>query len=225
MRIEPGTIVVYSDLSCPWAHLAVHRLHETRRELGLEGAVRLVHRPLPLEVLDERPTDRLLLDAEIPVIGALDPAAGWQLWAGPVAAFPVSTLMALEAVQAAAGQSPEAAEQLDRGLRRALFAESRCITLVHEVLAVAAACPAVDVDALAKALWAGTARSNVGAWLGQARSGRVAGSPHLFLPDGSDVHNPGIAHRWVGEPGRGGFPVVDAYDPSVYAELLRRAAG
>jgi hypothetical protein len=40
----------------------------------------------------------------------------------------------------------------------------------------------------------------------------------------SDVHNPGIAMHQVGEPGAG-FLVVDADDPGVYEELVRRAAG
>ncbi|MCA1690698.1 MAG: DsbA family protein, partial [Actinobacteria bacterium] len=34
--IAAGTIVVYSDIGCPWAHLAVYRLHAARRRLGLE---------------------------------------------------------------------------------------------------------------------------------------------------------------------------------------------
>ncbi len=52
----------------------------------------------------------------------------------------------------------------------------------------------------------------------------VQGSPHFFLADGSDVHNPSIQLHWVGDPGAG-FPVVDADDPSVFDDLVRRAAG
>ena len=54
-------------------------------------------------------------------------------------------------------------------------------------------------------------------------SDRVKGSPHLFLPDGSDAHNPGITMHWVGEHGKG-FPVVDEDDPAVYKGLLEVAA-
>ena len=63
--------------------------------------------------------------------------------------------------------------------------------------------------------------------MGQARSaesGRVNGSPHLFLPDGTDVHNPGIEMHWEGDHGKG-FPVVDRDEPAIYEDLLRRAAG
>ena len=42
----------------------------------------------------------------------------------------------------------------------------------------------------------------------------VRGSPHFFLPDGSDVHNPGIQMHQVGSPGAG-FLVLDEDDPGV----------
>lgn len=32
--VRPGTIVVYSDIGCPWADLAVHRLLRARHALG-----------------------------------------------------------------------------------------------------------------------------------------------------------------------------------------------
>lgn len=60
--------------------------------------------------------------------------------------------------------------------------------------------------------------------MGEARDGPVKGSPHLFCPDGTDAHNPGIEMHWEGEHGVG-FPVIDRDDPSVYDDLLKRAAG
>jgi hypothetical protein len=50
----------------------------------------------------------------------------------------------------------------------------------------------------------------------------VRGSPHLFLPDGTEVHNPGIRMHWEG-PKPGGFPVIESDDPSVYDDLISRA--
>lgn len=44
MDVPAGTLVVYSDIGCPWAHAAVHRLHEGRDRLGLTEAVRFDHR-------------------------------------------------------------------------------------------------------------------------------------------------------------------------------------
>lgn len=223
MDVSRGTVVVFSDIGCPWAHLAVHRLHTTRARLGLDDQVRFTHRPFPLEVVNSQPTPKHILDAEVPVVGALDPEAGWKVWAAPTSTWPVSTLPALEAVQAAEEQSPLAAEQLDRALRRALFAEHRCITMLHEIVAVAETCSAVDAGELQAALWDGRARQRIAASLEQAKAEQVQGSPHLFLADGLDVHNPGIEKHWVHEPGTG-FPVVDSDDPSVYEEVLQRAA-
>lgn len=34
MDVAPGTLVIYSDIGCPWAYASVHRLHETRARLG-----------------------------------------------------------------------------------------------------------------------------------------------------------------------------------------------
>jgi hypothetical protein len=51
----------------------------------------------------------------------------------------------------------------------------------------------------------------------------VQGSPHFFLADGSDEHNPGIRTHQDGEPGNG-FLALDGDDPSVYDDLVRRAA-
>jgi predicted DsbA family dithiol-disulfide isomerase len=220
--VAPGTVVVYSDVGCPWAHLAVHRLIAARRRLGLEGRVVLDHRAFALEVFNRRPTPKRILDAEIPVVGGAGPDAGWQTWQDEAHRWPVTTLPALEAVQGAKEQGLEASERLDRALRLALFAESRCISLRHVVLEVAENCAGVDADALADALDGGRHRRAVLDQTTAAESDEVSGSPHVFLADGTDVHNPGVEMHWVGEQGTG-FPVVTADDPSVYDDLLRRA--
>jgi predicted DsbA family dithiol-disulfide isomerase len=225
MDVAPGTIVVWSDIGCPWAHLAVYRLHATRRRLGLDDTVRFEHRPFPLELFNERVTPRRTLAAEVPVVGARDPGAGWQAWQAPEWEWPVTTLPALEAVQAAAAQDARAAEELDRALRVAFFGESRCISARHVILEVASKCDLVDTESLAGTLDDGVARRTVIARFEEAgASEAITGSPHLFLPDGTDAHNPGITMHWEGIPGEG-FPVIDDDDPGVYDELLRRAAG
>ncbi|MEY2449616.1 MAG: hypothetical protein QOH79_3092 [Acidimicrobiaceae bacterium] len=224
MHVPYGTIVVWSDIACPWATLAVHRLHTERTRLGLEGRVTLDHRCFPLELVNGRCTPRKVLTAEVPVTGALAPEFGWKVWQAPESEWPVTTLPALEAVQAAKEQSLDASEALDLALRRAFFAESRCISMRHVVLDVASSIPAVDSDALAKALDNGTERKTVVRQWHDAVDGPVQGSPHLFLPDGSDAPNPGITMHWEGKHGAG-FPVVDADDPSVFEQLLRRSTG
>lgn len=226
MQVPPRTIAIWSDLGCPWAHAAVWRLHDVRRRLGLTDAVRFEHHAFPLELFNSEPTPRRELDAEWPVVAALAPRAGWRAWSAPADAWPVTMLPPMEAVQAAGLQSPHAAEELDRGLRRAFWGESRCISLRHVILEVANECELVDVAALADALDAGRARSRIFDDWEVAKGDEVAGSPHLFLPDGTSAQNPGVEMHWEGDDGQGGgFPVIDRDDPGAYEDLLRRATG
>ncbi len=220
---SPASLVVFSDLGCPWAHLGVHRLLAARRRLGLDGRVVLDHRAFPLEVFNRRPTPKRTLDAEIPVAGALDPAAGWQPWQDEPQNWPVTTLLALEAVQAAKEQSLEASERLDRSLRVAFFGESRCISMRHVILDVAEQCEAVDAGALADALDDGRARRSMFDQAAFAESSDVKGSPHVFLADGTDAHNPGVEMHWEGGGPETGFPVVTDDDPGIVDDLVRRS--
>jgi predicted DsbA family dithiol-disulfide isomerase len=231
-----GTIVVYSDLVCSFAHLAVHRLHRTRAELGLEDAVVLDHRAFPLELFNHEVNPRPGVDSETAVLGGLAPDAGWAMWHAPDWAYPSTVLPALEAVQAAKEQSWAAGEVLDLALRRAFWADSRCIAQRHVILDVAreAARSArgsrrlrrdvLDVDELAAALDDGRARRTVIDQWQAARRGAVRCSPHLFLPDGTDHPNPGITAHWANGEFGVGFPVIERDDPSVYRDLLLRAA-
>jgi predicted DsbA family dithiol-disulfide isomerase len=213
-------ITVWSDIACPWATLTVWRLHARRAALGLD--VPIEHRAFPLELFNERPHRRVLLDAEIEVLAPLAPDAGWRPWWRDPSAYPVSTLLALEAVQAAKAQGPGASERLDLALRQALFRDARCIALRHEVLN-AAGSAGLDVAALASALDAGTARCAVIDDWQAAADGAAKGSPHV-VAHGLDAVNPGIEQHWEG-PKPGGRPVIDADDPGAIDDLLRRAAG
>lgn len=220
MRAAPGTIQVWSDLSCPWSHAVVWRLWDARRRLGLEDRVRFDHHAFPLELFNREPTPRPVRDAERPVVAELAPRAGWQAWSAPDHAWPVTMLLPTEAVLAAKEQSLEASEELDRGLRRAFWGESRCISLRHVILEVATECDGVDATALAEALDDGRARRALLDDWATARGDEVRGSAHLFAPDGTNDQNPGISYRWVDDG-----PVLDADDPAAIDELVRRAAG
>ena len=223
VRVAPGTLVVYADLGCPWAHVAVHRLHTARTRLGLDGQVHFDHRVFALELANNRPTPKLTLESEVPVTSGLESDAGWQLWQGAAHEYPVTTLLALEAVQAAKEQGLDASERLDRSLRRAFFGESRCISMLHVVLDVAREAE-LDVDALRSALEAGTSRSAVHEQHRAAEAGVVKGSPHVLAPGGMHAHNPGVVMHWDGGHGGTGFPVVDSDDPAAVEPLLRQAA-
>ncbi|GHE93598.1 dithiol-disulfide isomerase [Amycolatopsis deserti] len=221
---SPDVIVVYSDLNCSFAHVAVHRLHETRERLGLTGQVRFDHRAFPLELFNRGVNERPGVDSEVAVLGALEPDAGWQLWQEKDWRYPVTMLPALEAVQAAKQQGLHVSEQLDRALRKAFWAQSRCISLRDVILDVAAETGVVDVPDLAGRLDRGEARAAVIEQFESARDDRVVCSPHLFLADGTNAANPGVSARWVNGGFGVGFPVIDSDEPDIYRVLLEKAA-
>lgn len=222
MQVDPGTIAVWSDLGCPWSHVVVWRLHDARRRLGLEGRVAFDHHAFPLELFNSEPTPRQALDAEWPIARELAPRAGWQAWSRADHEWPVTMLLPMEAVQAAKRQSLAASEELDRGLRRAFFGESRCISLRHVILEVASESDGLDVAALAEALDRGTARHRVLDDWSTARGDEVRGSAHLFLADGTNAQNPGIEIGWRADAGAGTYR-VEGDDPAAIDELVRRA--
>jgi predicted DsbA family dithiol-disulfide isomerase len=220
MDVSPGTLVLWSDLTCPWATLALHRVRAARERLGVD--VPIDHRPFPLELLNAQPTPHGHLEGEKAVICGHEPSLGWRPWARPAHEWPGTVLVALDAVQAA--KAPEvgglaASEQLDAALRAAFFVECRPIGLLTEVLAIAGDCPAVDERALDAALSAGGGRAAVVE--GWRHHDGVQGSPHFFCADGSDAANPGLTVEWTPEQT---YPRITGDDPGVYDDLLRRAA-
>ncbi|MFD3038394.1 DsbA family oxidoreductase [Mycolicibacterium senegalense] len=221
--VQPGTVVVFTDVVCGWSTVALHRFYAAREKAGLTDAVRVDHQLFLLEDVNEFPVPKRYLDSEIPVVGALAPEFGWKPWQGDASTWPITSLLTNEAVHAAKRQSLPAAERLDMALRHAFFTDSRPVSLLHEIIGVAQRCSGVDAGALRRDLEQGTARAEMMRGYRDHRD-EVQGSPHFFLPDGSDVHNPGIELHWVGEPGAG-FPVVDADDPAAMDELVKRAAG
>jgi predicted DsbA family dithiol-disulfide isomerase len=224
MKVAPNTIAVWSDLGCPWSHAVVWRLHDARRRLGLDGRVAFDHHAFPLELFNSEPTPRAQREAEALVAAQLAPRAGWQSWSAPEHEWPVTMLPPMEAVQAAKLQSPAAAEELDRGLRRAFWGESRCISLRHVILEVASQCESVDVSALADGLDDGRARRAVFDDWAVARGGEVRGSAHLFASDGTNAQNPGITIGWREDGAGGGAASLDADDPGAIEDLVRRAS-
>ncbi|WP_338899957.1 hypothetical protein WBG99_33540 [Streptomyces sp. TG1A-60] len=223
ISVLPGTVAVYADLACPWAHVAVQRLWRIRAELDLAEAVRFDHRAVLLEVVNRGTLPKPIIDAEIPVAAEMEPDAGWRPWAEPDWRWPVSRLLAAEAVQAAKEQGLAASEALDRALRRAFFADSACITMRHVVLDVAGSVPEVDAGALGEALDAGRARTATLAHVADFAPGGATTSPHLFTPDGGSWPNPGVDYHWAGPPGDSAV-ALKSDDPSIYRQILTRAA-
>jgi|GEM_PF-739640 len=223
--VAAGTVQVWSDLLCPFAYVGLLRLRRARGRLGLDGTVRLEHRTFPLELFNG-PHSRRGTDTEAVALGRIEPEAEFRVWTDPDDRYPHTVLLAAEAVHAASAQSLAAGEELDLALRRAFWTQSRSISHRQVILDVAAGLPGgvVDVFELAAALDDGRYRAAVMADFAVARTGAITGSPTFRLADGTAVTNPGIGVHWQG-PWAAGFPVVDSDDPSVYDDLLARAAG
>lgn len=219
VHVTDFAIVVYSDVGCPWANVAVQRLSRTLLDMGLDREISIDHRAFSLELINDQPLPSDVLNAEIPTLRELEPAAPWPDGVGPWR-FTTSTLVALEAVQAAKEQGVEASVRLDKAFRRAMFADLAQLETSQQVIEIARNVDGIDVDALEDALRAGRGRSDVRRHTAESKSDLVTGSPTLILPDGSAHPNPGISMHWEDKPGE--RLVVDSDDPDVYVRLVER---
>ncbi|MCT2592302.1 DsbA family protein [Streptomyces sp. N2-109] len=223
---DPRTVTVWSDIGCPWASLALHTLRAAAGERGAD--IRIDHRAFPLELFNDQPTPRFIVEPEVIVIGARRPELGWRVWSGRESDYPSSTLTALEAVQAAKAPTVgglRGSDELDAALRRAFYAESRCISIIPVILEIARECAHVDAEELAKALERGAGRPEVYAQWRVAQGPEIQGSPHLFASGGYTRHNPGASFEWTRDPNRGGLPRLDGYDDGWTRELLDLLTG
>jgi hypothetical protein len=206
-------VTVWSDVSCPTTALALHVLRARAADRGTP--LLLDHRAHPAELVDRRPVPRAVVDAESAALAAGRPELGWRPWPGPADTYPVTMLLALEAVQAAkspaCGGLPGSA-QLDAALRRALLVEGRCISLYPVVVDVARDCPLLNLSPLLDALTAGTGRARVMAqWATAVRAG-VGGGPHLYTAGARAEHGVGTTVHWLAGPGVGRPEVRDEGD-------------
>jgi len=221
---EPGVVTVWSDIGCPWASQTLHTLRAAIRRNREE--VLIDHRVFPLELFNGRPTPKLLLDVELAAIAGAAPELGWLPWTAPDWSYPVTTLPAMEAVQAA--KAPEVgglcgSDQLDAALRRAWYVDSLCISTPGVILETAKACDLVDEDVLADRIARGAGRAEVYRQWDTAAGPEVRGSPHVFTRT-EGVHNPGVSYRWTVSPGEG-YLWVDGLDRSWADPLIASATG
>lgn len=227
----PGVLQVWSDLLCPFAHVALHRLRQAQADLPADdpaARVQLEHRAFPLELFNG-PHPRRGTDTEAVGLGQIAPDAGFRVWTAADDLYPHTVLLAAEAVLAATAQSRTAGAALDAALRAAFWTHSRSIAHRQVVLDVAdevtATQPGADLDvtALALALDDGRHRTDLMRDYALARTDAIDGSPTFVLPDGTTTTNPGITVHWEG-PWAAGFPIVDSQDPAAYSDLLHRAS-
>jgi predicted DsbA family dithiol-disulfide isomerase len=190
MSADLPTIEVYSDLRCPWAFLTPFWLLQLQAEWS--GRARLAWRCLPLEVLDNRGTPKNVLDQEVRYLLQVEPDIPSRPWRRAEWEYPATALPALEALKCAEAQGDEAALTFNWAVRRAFFAESRCISLRHVLIDIARE-SGLDLAAFVSSFDSGRYKHLV---MEESDQGwnvlKVSGSPTLILPSGEQRPHPAI---------------------------------
>ncbi len=182
------TIEVFSDLHCPWAYLATFRLLQLQPEWS--GRVRMAWRCLPLEVVNSRGTPKNTIDQEVPYLLQIEPDIPARHWRRAEWEYPVTLLPAFEALKCAEAQGDDAALAFNWAVRRAFFAESRCVSLRHVLIDIAREA-GLDLAAFVSDLDSGRYKHLV---MQESDQGwnilKVKGSPTLVLPSGEQRPQP-----------------------------------
>lgn len=175
----------YADPQCPYAYLTAYRLRQVLPEFG--GQIEIVPRCLSLEYINREPTPKRVIAGEAPLVLLSEPEIPFQPWHAPESEWPVTMWPAFEAVKCAERQGIALANDLDWAIRRAFYAESRCISLRHVILTLAAGV-GLDLPRFTEDFDAGVCKRQV---LTESQEGweelKLPGSPTLVLPTGRVV--------------------------------------
>jgi predicted DsbA family dithiol-disulfide isomerase len=185
MTPSPIQIDLYSDVHCPYAYLTAYRLRQLRAEYA--GKIVINHRSLALEYVNRRPTPNNIINAETPILMLEEPDIPYHPWHRPLSEWPVTMWPAFEAVKCAQLQGSEWADELAWAIRKAFFAESRCISMRHVLFDLAEEV-GLDMAPFADAFDSGITKRQV---LQDAQMGwetlKVEGSPTFVLPSGEQL--------------------------------------
>lgn len=209
-----NAVAFYSDLRCPWARVAVHRLLGAAERLGAESVLDIDHRWFPLGD-ESNPSDVSRLDQELDAVRALEPDLRWHRWSAGGTAFPEGSRLAAAWVQGAKRVSPSASVALDRALREALFADGRDIGDEAVLAEVTGKLDGIDVDAVRAEVESGRADAELEHHVELVRSELVPASPTIVLGDGTSWTNPGVQLEEGDGP-----PVVQADEPGAYDDIV-----
>lgn len=192
--VFPTRLEVYSSMECPYAYLATYRLRQLKDEFA--GRVQIVWRALSLEYVNRQSYAKPLRDAEMELFARIEPQLPFHPWSRPDWEWPVTFWPAFEALACAQAQGAEAAFEMSWALRHAYFAESRCPSLRHEILAIAehvASIVPLDLARFEQDWDTGKYKFNA---LAESRRGwhelKLNGSATLVLSDGRRFTNPAI---------------------------------
>jgi predicted DsbA family dithiol-disulfide isomerase len=178
-------IALYSDPHCPYAYLTTYRLRKLREEW--RDRIEIRHKSLALEYVNSQPTPKPILDSETPILMLEEPDIPYQPWHAPISEWPVTMWPAFEAVKCAERQHLDLADDLDWAIRKAFFAESRCISMRHVLFGLAESV-GLDIARFEEDFDLGITKREV---VEDAREGwerlKVNGSPTFVLPSGKQV--------------------------------------
>jgi predicted DsbA family dithiol-disulfide isomerase len=207
---------VWSDIHCPWAYVAVHRLRRARDAHGLD--VVFAPRAWPLEWVNRRGTPRDIVTTETAALAGHEPEL-FTAYTGE--SWPSTFLPAFELVAVARRlYGVRAAEDVDFALRLAFFRDGVDVSIragLAEALAIASGLNADVVPEEVEDAWLRTnPRADVAGDFRISGGLPIQGSPQIFWPDGSTTHNPGMTdHRW-----HGGLVHIGHTDPDEAGRLL-----
>ena len=204
-------ITIWSDLHCPWAYVAMLRLHRMRDHLRAD---RLIFNLRSYSRENESTMTVDVVQREVVALAQLEPTAFSAL---SRESWPTTNLPAFEAQKWGFSLGQEIGEAFDLALRRAVFLHGHQLSGRRELVAVAET-EGLMGDQLGAALDDGRFRRAVIADFDEARAQGVAGSPQVSLPDGTAHVNPGITYR-----NERGIPIIVGDHPSVYEELIQVA--
>jgi len=209
-----ATVTIYSDVGCPWATVAIHRLRRARDGQDLD--VVLDQRAWPLEWINEQGTPRHIVEPEMALLASHEERL-FSRFGGP--SWPSTLLPAVELVAAARRAfGVRAAEDVDYQARLAFFRHSADVSQCH-VLHRVAADAGLDADAVMHVWETEPVRADVVDDYRRSLDLPIEGSPQIFWPDGSTSHNPGMDHEWVR-----GLPRLRHADDAAAARLLAERA-
>jgi hypothetical protein len=195
--------------------VAVHRLRAARDEADLD--VVFDQRPWPLELVNERGTPRAGVVLEAAVLANHEPDL-FSAYRND--SWPSTFLPAFELVAAARRLlGVRAAEDVDYALRVAFFRHSIDVSIeagLRRALEIAREGSALDADAILDVWRNATTRADVFADFQRSKELPIKGSPHVFWPDGSDTHNPGLRDHTMVR----GIPRINADDRDEPRRLL-----
>jgi hypothetical protein len=211
-----ATVDIWSDIHCPWAFVAAHRLRAARDKHRLD--VVFVPRAWPLEWVNGRGTPRGIVMTETAALASYEP----KLFnAYDNDSWPSTFLPAFELVAAARRVcGSRAAEDVDFALRLAFFRDSVDVSIeagLRQALAIAVTFNAdVDPHCVMDAWMRTNPRADVADDYLTSKTLAIQGSPQIFWPDGSSTHNPGMTdHHW-----QGGLVRIGATDQLAAERLL-----